>query len=92
MRQVFSVSKPKRFPRWKQWKRLPTVLSQTERRIVQLSVFCLLASIGTLVGTSLLAKRVEIPARGGEYTEALIGEPQLINPLYATTNDTDAAI
>ena len=89
MRQVFSVAKPKRFPRWKQWKRLASVLSKTERHILQISFLCLLASVGTLIGTSLLAKRIEIPARGGEYTEAFIGEPQLINPLYATTNDTD---
>ena len=34
--------------------------------------------------------RVEVPAIGGSYTEALVGEPQLINPLYAPVSDVDA--
>ncbi len=89
MRQVFSVSKPRRLPNWKQWKRLPSVLTTVERTILQTASLVLILSIGTFIGMTLFAHRVEIPAQGGEYTEALVGEPQLINPLYATTNDAD---
>ncbi len=30
-----------------------------------------------------------VPARGGSYTEGLIGAPQFVNPLYASGNDVD---
>ncbi|EKD43160.1 MAG: hypothetical protein ACD_72C00422G0001, partial [uncultured bacterium] len=30
------------------------------------------------------------PKFGGEYSEALIGQPKYINPLFASTNDVDA--
>ena len=33
---------------------------------------------------------VSVPATGGVYTEALIGEPQALNPIDAPSNDADA--
>lgn len=89
LRQVFSVSKIRRFPSWKQWKQLSGVLSSFEKRVVQTASVLITASLVTITAMFLFAHRVEIPARGGEYTEALIGEPRLINPLYASTNDAD---
>jgi len=89
MRQVLSVSKTRRLPSWQQWKRLPTVLTAVERHIVQTAFLVLIFSLITLAGALSFARRVEIPAKGGEYTEALVGEPRLINPLYAMANDAD---
>ncbi len=89
MRQVLSVSKPRRFPSWKQWKQLPNVLSKAEQRIIQTASLLLIFSLGSFIAISVFSNRMEIPTRGGEYTEALVGEPQLINPLYTTTNDVD---
>lgn len=89
MRQVLKVSKPKRLPSWKQWKRIGSVLTKTETRIIQSAFAVMILSLGSAAGFFFLSNRVEVPTRGGEYTEALIGEPQLINPLYATTNDVD---
>lgn len=89
MRQVFSVSKPHRLPNWKQWKQLPLMLSKTEQRVTQTALLLLVLSLLTAAGTWLFGNRVEVPAKGGEYTEALVGEPQFVNPLYAMTNDAD---
>lgn len=89
MRQVFSVSKPHWFPSWQQWKQLHGVLSKVETRVIQTALLILIFSLGSLFATYIFTNRVEIPAHGGEYTEALVGEPQLINPLYTTTNDVD---
>ena len=89
MRQVLKVSKPTRLPRWKQWKQLPSVLSRMEKRIMQSAFVVMVVSTSFLIGLTLLSRRVEIPTKGGEYTEALVGEPQLINPLYAISNDVD---
>lgn len=36
-----------------------------------------------------LATTHAIPAVGGEYTEGLLREPRTINPIFASTNDTD---
>jgi len=89
MRQVFSVSKIRRFPNLRQWKQLSNVLSKTEERVIQTASLLIVVSIASLIGLYLFINRVEIPTQGGEYTEALVGEPQLINPLYATSNDVD---
>ncbi|MBI5369990.1 hypothetical protein HZA85_02280 [Candidatus Uhrbacteria bacterium] len=89
MRQVISVSKPRRFPSFKQWKQLPGILTRPEKFTLKTASALLIASLATLIGVFVLAHRIEIPARGGEYTEALIGEPQLINPIYPTINDVD---
>lgn len=64
-------------------------MSKTEHRIIQTASLLFICSLGSLFAVSLFSNRVEIPARGGEYTEGLVGEPQLINPLYTTTNDVD---
>ncbi|MBI4713584.1 hypothetical protein HY771_00100, partial [Candidatus Uhrbacteria bacterium] len=89
MRQVISVSKPHRFPSFRQWKQISSVLSKTEQRVIQTSGLLIFLSVASLIGLYLFINRVEMPTRGGEYIEALVGEPQLINPLYATTNDVD---
>ncbi len=89
MRQVLAVSKPRRFPSKKQWQQLPKVLSKTEKHVLQFATLLIVLSLGGILGTILFSHRTEVPTRGGEYTEALAGQPQLINPLYATTNDVD---
>ncbi|MFC1787750.1 ABC transporter substrate-binding protein [Patescibacteria group bacterium] len=89
-RQVLSVSKKKTLPSATQWKQLFKILSKKEKISVVLATVVFLLSIFFLAGWYIMTHRVEIPAVGGEYTEALIGEPQLINPLFASANDVDA--
>ncbi len=90
MRQVLSVSTARKFPTWKQWKQLPSVLSLTEQRLANAGIWMIMLSIATMIFSFVMTHRIEIPTLGGEYTEGLVGEPQFINPLYATTNDVDA--
>ena len=89
MRQVLSVTKTKSVPSWKQWKQLPRILSQTEKRVIGGAVTAILFCAFILLGGYVTAHRIDIPAVGGEYTEGLIGEPQFINPLYAPNSDAD---
>ncbi len=42
--------------------------------------------------TGYLARTYAVPDSGGEYSEALVGEPQFINPLLAGINDADKDI
>lgn len=90
MRQVLSVSTPRRFPSWKQWKQLGGILSPAEKRVSLLAICLIVLSCLSIALTYVLSHRIEIPTLGGEYTEGLIGEPQFINPLYASTSDVDA--
>ena len=92
MRQVLSVSKTRMLPSWRQWKQLPGVLSISEKRIVWGALTVLLLSLSVSAIGYISAHRIEIPAIGGEYTEGLVGDPQFINPLYASTNDVDQDI
>lgn len=57
--------------------------------VVSSATFLILLSFIFLIVTYVIANRVVIPTIGGEYTEALIGEPQYINPLYTSINDVD---
>ncbi len=74
---------------WSQWGR---IASQTERRVLAGLSVVMALSLGAFGARFVLTNLAETPAIGGEYVEALAGEPQLINPLYAPANDTDADI
>lgn len=86
---VLSVTDQKRVPHIKQWLLLTRVFDQTERRIFfsALLVFCLTLIVAG--GNLLRLQLAQVPASGGAVTEALIGTPKLINPLFAPLNDVD---
>ncbi len=86
---VLTVTKPSHVPRWQQLRFLHRLLSPKERKIFFLCaiVFLISASIGLV---SVLRPRfVLVPTVGGSMTEALVGTPKFINPLYAPQNDVD---
>lgn len=67
----------------------PKVLSFRERYII---LFFLLVMAGALLSLPITAYRHftnQAAANGGSFTEGVIGEPRLVNPLLAQTNDTD---
>lgn len=89
-KQVLQLTTNHRFPTWKQWKHLPTILSKSEKKILQISLAVGVVSFITLCGWWLAAHRVIAPVVGGSYTEGLVGSPQFINPLYASASDVDS--
>lgn len=89
MRQVFAVRKTNQFPSWKQWSQLPRVLTSVERKAIAGSFGVIVLCAAIFAVTYIALHLVEIPAVGGEYTEGLVGEPQFVNPLYATQSDVD---
>ncbi|OGM00596.1 hypothetical protein A2501_03060 [Candidatus Uhrbacteria bacterium RIFOXYC12_FULL_57_11] len=90
LRQVLTVTKNEGMPSWQQWKQLPRVLTAGEHKVLLFSSLSIFASLASLLSWYVVAHQVDIPAVGGEYTEALIGEPQFVNPLYAAASDVDA--
>ncbi|NBD73514.1 hypothetical protein GVX82_00525 [Patescibacteria group bacterium] len=63
---------------------LPPQKRRVPRAVLYLGVFVLLA-LGATGGIRLVASAVfdEVPARGGGFTEALIGTPRFVNPVLA---------
>ena len=87
---VLQVSKDKTWPSWQQWIELPGALSKNERKISLIALGVLVLSVLFVVSWFVITHRVEMAAVGGEYTEGLIGEPQFVNPLYASASDVDS--
>lgn len=81
--------KPTKFPSKKQWKRFFSVLNKKEKTLFFILVF-LLAFSGIFLTLNFYFKNTKIsPAIGGSYTEGIIGQPRIINPLYLSNQDAD---
>ncbi len=83
------LRRPGFFPRPSQILHLHHLLSFKERVVAAIATIVLIVGI-ILFGNSILPRfGTNEPARGGTYTEALIGSPILVNPLWPGTNDAD---
>lgn len=82
----------KKIPSLKQFKYLPKVLDQKQKKVIRLSLLAIIFSLLFLAGSYYFINYQPSPAPGGEYTEGLIGAPQYINPLLSQTNDVDSDI
>lgn len=79
----------KKIPSWRQFKYVFRILSVNEQNLFKaLAVFCGISLL--LFGLrSYYRSTTIIPKAGGSYSEALIGSPQAINPIFAPANDVD---
>jgi ABC-type transport system substrate-binding protein len=68
------------------------ILSTSEKRLLSLCMIVLVISGGWVSYSTLMKYRVQVPAIGGRYVEAVVGTPQLINPVFASINDVDQDI
>lgn len=76
-------------PRPSQLKYLFRFLSPFEKIVFNVCLTVALLSILGLSGKYLSDHLSTIPKEGGEYSEALIGEPKYINPIFASASDVD---
>jgi peptide/nickel transport system substrate-binding protein len=65
---------------------LPRALTIGEKSVLLVFTVGLIISVSGLVLSLVRAITVEVPARGGELVEALVGTPRFINPLFAHTD------
>lgn len=91
-RQLQRIKSNNRWPTAKQWLGMARVLSLKEKRVFFGAIAGLVLGIGLTSQYWYQTHLQTVPAIGGTYTEALIGSPQFVNPLYASANDTDADI
>ncbi|MFC1686969.1 ABC transporter substrate-binding protein [Patescibacteria group bacterium] len=85
---VFSLAKS-RLPSFSQLSYLPKYLEHKERSVIRALVLLVVVAL-VFVGVRYYQRHIEIlPDTGGEYVEALIGQPKFINPVLAQDSDTD---
>lgn len=65
-------------------------MGKKERIAVFVLLFVSFTSSIYWVASSYIKNTEEVPNSGGEYTEALVGQPRFINPILSQTNDIDA--
>lgn len=88
---VYSLA-PKKIPGFGQLKHFSKTLTAKERFWVRLlAVFILLN--GIFLASRFYTKHLQVlPENGGDYSEAIVGTPKYINPLYSVANDVDSDI
>lgn len=91
-KKLIRTLRKKQWPKLKQLKYIPRILSKKEKRILQILCVIIILSAAT-VGINIYFRYFTLePAYGGQYVEGLIGSPQFINPLLASNNDVDLDI
>lgn len=85
---VYSLS-PRKIPNSKQLKYLKKYLNPRENLIIKI---CLLIIVVNTIYLGIIGFKRYIktaPTSGGTYSEAMVGYPKNINPLYASSRDVD---
>jgi len=80
------------FPRWAQWRKLPTVLGKTEKIILSALGACIVLSLGYLGFVFYMSHTELVPASRGEYREGAIGDLKSVNPLLLSDSQADRDI
>ncbi|KKS37161.1 MAG: hypothetical protein A3G49_03770 [Candidatus Sungbacteria bacterium RIFCSPLOWO2_12_FULL_41_11] len=75
------------------WKRrllyFPRLFAKNEKILISLLLIAFLSSSLLLITSFVIKNTIVTGANGGTYREGLLKQPQLINPLYISNNDTD---
>lgn len=78
------------FPRWSQLKYVHHFLNKKEKQWLAGALSSVVVG-GVLLLVIFASNHItQVPTSGGDYSEALIGEPKFINPLFSSANDVDA--
>lgn len=88
---VYSLS-PKKIPDGKQLKHLGKFLRPKETLLIRICLLVFVIALSFLVYSFFDRKIIKLPRAGGVYTEALVGYPKNINPLYASSREVDSDI
>jgi ABC-type transport system substrate-binding protein len=80
---------PRKWPSKTQWRRFFTILTKKEKILFSFVLILFFGNIIFLSENFYLKNTEIIPAKGGTFVEGVVGQPRFINPLYASSNDTD---
>ena len=89
-RQIIFSLNPKKWPTLKQLRHCGRVLNIKEKNVLTGCAIVIFVSVIWLTATGLAASLTTTPVSGGSYTEAIIGQPTFINPIYAASSAVDS--
>ncbi len=76
----------KKIPNWSQLKQLPKFLNKQEKLQILVAILIFVIASTTFGWRTYVDNSIAVPAKGGSYTEGLIGTPRLVNPVLAATD------
>ncbi|NCT54747.1 ABC transporter substrate-binding protein [Candidatus Falkowbacteria bacterium] len=85
---VYSLS-PRKIPDGKQLKHLRKFLKPREVLFIRICLLIFVLCLSFLAYSFFIKKIIFLPKSGGTYTEALVGYPKNINPLYSAGREVD---
>lgn len=86
---VYKLS-PNKIPNSEQLKHLKKFLNPRENLILKICLLVLVVNVIYLSVVFFQKHLQSLPIVGGDYTEALIGYPKAVNPIYVANRDVDA--
>ena len=81
--------KQNKWPSKKQWLQFFRILGKKERIFFGLIFVIFITSLSICLHSFYINNTIIVPANYGHIKEGIVGQPQLINPLYASISDTD---
>lgn len=88
---VYSVHN-KKIPAPKQFKYASLFFSRKEKYLIALGLLATGAGIALWIHLFITSHQIQVPTTGGTYREAVIGTPNLFNPLYANQSEVDSVV
>lgn len=83
------MTKQNRWPSKKQWLQFFRVLEKKEKVFFAVVFVIFVASLSIYIHSIYINNTIVVPANYGHIREGLVGQPQLINPLYSSISDID---
>ena len=83
------MTKQNRWPSKKQWLQFFRVLGKKEKAFFAIVFVIFVASLSIYIHSIYINNTIVVPANYGHIREGLVGQPQLINPLYSSISDID---
>lgn len=83
------MTKQNRWPSKKQWLQFFRVLGKKEKAFFVIIFVIFIASLSIYIHSIYINNTIVVPANYGHIREGLVGQPQLINPLYSSISDID---
>ena len=83
------MTKQNRWPSKKQWLQFFRVLGKKEKAFFAIVFVIFIVSLSIYIHSIYINNTIVVPANYGHIREGLVGQPQLINPLYSSISDID---
>lgn len=88
--RLIQQTQGRRVPSWSQLRYLWQFFSTRERRLFLGALAISGLGAALFIAIFIISHLAARPTSGGEYREALVGQPKYINPLFAAASDIDA--